>query len=155
MLPIARLFDDLYDDFGVYPSPSSFIVQRHPQSGQRRTARNELAVPTTHGDKFNLNLNLHQYDPSEISVKFQDGQLTVHGKKEKRSDDGSSYHYSEYKQSVSVPDNVISEQMKCQLDPHGFLRIEAPLKLEKKSPDERHIPIEFVQSTKQPQIEKK
>lgn len=146
MLAIPRYLIDTIDalnDLSVYPYSGR-------STGIASLAnRQELAnLPRVHGDKFHFNLNMHQFDPSEISVKFDKGQLTVHGKREKKGEDGS-YVYREYKQMCTVPENVLHEQMKCRLDENGHLRIEAPVKQEEKKNEERHIPIVFTEEQQQ------
>src|SRR5699024_9497906 len=123
-----NLLESLDDDYFVYPldylMPRSFQQQQQPN----RT-RTELSVPTIKDNKFNLDLDLRHFDPSEISVKFdENNSLQVHGKHEKKSEDGKRYEYREYHQHFSVPDSVEAQKLKCQLDQKGYLRIEAPLK---------------------------
>lgn len=137
MLSLPRLLNN--DEWNMFHYP---LVDWSLPLATSPFKQSELPMPRVHGDKFNMNLNMNQFDPSEISVKFDKGQLTVHGKREKKDEDGS-YVYREYKQMCTIPENVMYEQMKCRLDDKGCLRIEAPVKQEEKEKDERHIPIEF------------
>lgn len=156
MLSLPRFLVNPYDfDVDYFPHGGDLLslgLAGNNLSQQQHRVRNELAGPRVHGDKFNFNLNMRQFDPSEISVKFDKNQLTVHGKREKKGEDGS-YVFREYKQMCTVPENVLHDQMKCRLDDNGFLRIEAPIKQEEKKNQERHIPIEFVGS-QQPALKK-
>ena len=128
------------DDFFVYP-----LDYLMPRSFQQQLKRPELAVPTIKDNKFNVNLDLRNFDPSEISVKFDENSLKVSGKREKKSEDGTHYEYRQYVQHFTVPDSVEHEKLKCQLDQKGYLRIEAPLKQPAiEETKERTIPIEFV-----------
>ncbi|MBL2804334.1 Hsp20 family protein, partial [Klebsiella pneumoniae] len=72
--------------------------------------------------------DLHAFDPSEISVKFEDDRLQVHGKREVKSDDDHKYEFREYTQHFKVPDSVLVEKLHCKMDKSGFLQIEAPVK---------------------------
>ncbi|KAJ6218548.1 hypothetical protein RDWZM_009705 [Blomia tropicalis] len=143
MLSLPRftrsLLDSLDDDFMVCPMDYVF-----PQSQRFRSLGGQLAVPRITGDKFNLDLDMRQFDPNEISVKFDQNSLQIHGKREKKADDGHQYEYREYVQHFTVPDNVVHEQLKCQMDNKGYLKIEAPVKVEQIDMDKpRQIPIEF------------
>ena len=142
MLSFPRsLLDSLNDDFVAYPM--DYMIPRSIQ--QQQLNLTDLAVPTIKDNKFNLNLDLHHFDPSEISIKFDKNSLQVNGKREKKSDDGKHYEYREYVHHFHVPDNVEAEQLKCQLDQKGYLRIEAPVKNALED-TKRRIPIEFVKS---------
>lgn len=163
------LDEPLFDDDLAWPSSRSSLLRSLPlrhhhglvpsttsTALHHRFAPSEIGVATTHGDKFKFNLDMAQFDPSEISIKYADGQLTVHGKKERKMDDnGTSYVYREYVQKCSVPDNVLADQLVCKVDPSGYVRIEAPLKVEVRkdgsglpSTTGRYIPIEFGGSSK-------
>lgn len=149
MLSIPRIFHD--DDFFHLPLELWSGDDRIGGRNQRSiwpSIFSEMAVPQVHGDKFHVNFPMAQFDPSEISVKFDKNQLMVHGKREKKNEDGG-YVYREYKQSMTVPKNVVHDQMKCHLDNKGVLRIEAPVKQEEKKSSERNIPIEFGGGQKQ------
>ena len=129
------LFDDFYHpyDLGLFPRSLVQLERNLPQ----------LAVPTVQNNRYNVNLDVRHFDPSEISVKVEDNSIKVSGKREKKSEDGKHYEFREYQQHFTVPDNVNVEELKSQLDQKGILRIEAPLKgqLGDKA---RHIPIEYV-----------
>ena len=143
MLSLPRftrsLLESLDDDFFVYP-----LDYLMPRTFQQQLNRTELAVPTIKDNKFNVNLDLRNFDPAEISVKFDENSLQVSGKREKKSEDGKHYEYRQYVQHFSVPDNVEHEKLKCQLDQKGYLRIEAPVKGALEGNKQRTIPIEFV-----------
>ena len=146
MLSLPRftrsLMDSLDDDFLIYPL--DYLV---PQQSAKKNANQttQLAVPSIKDNKYSLSLDLHHFDPSEVSIKVDQNSLQISGKHEKKSDDGSHYEYREYQQHFTVPDNVLSDQLKCRLDEKGFLKIEAPVKAALEDKQERTIPIEFVQ----------
>ena len=142
MLTLPRLsrFMD-FDDDDILMFPSSILW---PEVRQSNGCGKKTTVPTTDNTKFNLNLNMAHFDPSEISVKMDDGTLHVSGKHEKSQN--GVYEYREFVQKRSVPDNVLADQMKCKLNQRGYLQIEAPLKQPEQPENkdsERTIPIEF------------
>ncbi|KAH9389941.1 hypothetical protein TYRP_007490 [Tyrophagus putrescentiae] len=130
------------DDFLVYP-----LDYLMPRGGSLSTFGNigqQLAMPTIKDNKYQLSLDMRNFDPSEISVKMDKDSLQITGKREKKEEDGR-YVYREYVQHFTVPENVKSEELKCQLDKQGYLKMEAPLKVPQVEENkERTIPIEFV-----------
>lgn len=161
---IHRHFRDTFDDFGEMcpmehaPWPVDRLVNR---------ARSIFAPPgehhhhssssaTTHGNRFHFSVPLSSFEPSEVSVRFDDTtrRLVVHAKRERKDEngggDGGSYVYKEHRQEVTVPENVIGEQLKARFDSGGCLRIEAPLKESEPKRTttitnrEKYIPIEHV-----------
>ena len=149
MLSLPRytrsLLDTMDDDFFVYPL--DYLMPRSFQQDMNRTRaqfQQQLSVPTIKDNKFNLNLDLRHFDPSEINVKFDHNSLQVSGKREKKSEDGKHYEFREYQHHFTVPDKVDHEQLKCNLDEKGYLKIEAPVKGKALDDKPRSIPIEFV-----------
>lgn len=139
------------DDFLVYPL--DYLMPRTMNNSSDNVNRafgnfgnfNQLAVPSIKDNKYQVALDLRNFDPSEIAVKVDKNRLQVSGKREKKSEDGHCYEFREYVQHFSIPENVKSEGLKCQLDKNGYLRVEAPLKVPQVEENkERTIPIEFV-----------
>ena len=107
----------------------------------------QYATPTIKDDKFSLSLDLHQFAPEEVQVQFgEDRMLRVTGRKEVKSEDGSSYEFREYSHHFSVPEEVIQDQLKVKLDKTGHLSIQGPVKVPEKinADGSKSIPIEFV-----------
>lgn len=105
--------------------------------------RRHLSIPTHHtsslssyeqkpairGDKFTLSLDFHQFEPSDIVVKIEDGDtLLVQAKKEKK--EGGMVESREFVQRYTVPKNVIADRLTAKLDSSGYLNVEAPVKKE-------------------------
>lgn len=110
----------------------------------------QYGVPFTANNHFNLNLDLHHFEPNDISVKMDGGMVKVNAKYE--NNDNGHHVFREYSHKFSVPDTVIADQMKCKMTPRGVLQIDAPLKEPEPTKGEgRQIPIEFVS---RPQIKK-
>ena len=104
----------------------------------------DLSTPIIKENTYRINLDLRHFSPDEISVKCEKNLLHVSGKHHKESEDGKHQSHREYSHCFTVPDNVEAEQLKCQLDPKGFLRIEAPLKGSLEDKQKRNIPIEYI-----------
>lgn len=137
-------FSNVDDHFIHYPVQH---MQTYFPHGHYPLPHNEIISPVVHGDRYVVTLNMQQFEPAEVSVKYDDGKLIVHGKREKKGEDGTLI-YREYKQICNVPENVLHEQMICKLNTDGVLRIEAPLKTHPKDHAVHHIPIEFVNANK-------
>lgn len=132
------------DDFLVYPL--DYLMPRTVSANQPNPffGGGQLAMPSIKDNKYQVSLDLHHFEPSEISVKVDKDSLQVSGKREKKGEDGH-YVYREYVQHFTIPENVKSDQLKCQLDNKGYLKVEAPLKVPQVEQNkERSIPIEFV-----------
>ena len=145
MLALPRHFsrmlnDVLDDDMHYWP----LETLRQHRAGLPDLFQRDLAWPTTRNNKFNLDMDVRQYDPSEISVKLDNDMLEISGKHEKTTD--GRYEFCEFRQKCNVPANVQMDQLKCKVDKDGYLKIEAPLKEPKKAVEDksRDIPIQVV-----------
>ena len=146
MLTIPRynrsILDTLDDQFF---HPMEHYLPR-PIRRSFRVNDNEIAIPTVKDDKFNLNLDFGQFDPADITVKVENDTLLVKGKKEKKSE--GIYECREFVQKFNVPKNVIADRMTCNLDRSGYLRIEAPVKVDvTEEKNGRVIPVKIVHKT--------
>ena len=94
---------------------------------------------------------MSKFEPWEIEVKVnpEERMLIVRGKRETISDenalpDSEDYECLEYKKHLKIPANVAMDQMKCQLDQNGWLKIEAPTRTLKRHITELTIPVQVV-----------
>jgi HSP20 family molecular chaperone IbpA len=79
-------------------------------------------------DAFEVDLDVHGFSPSDLNVSIKDDFLTVEGKHEERSEDGSSFSSRQFKRSFRIPGNVQVDRFKSKLAKDGrTLKIEAPL----------------------------
>ncbi|KAK3087321.1 hypothetical protein FSP39_004660 [Pinctada imbricata] len=76
--------------------------------------------------KFNLQFDVQQFRPEEISVKTSGNQLTVHARHEEADSSGKK-SYREYYRQYVLPKDVNPEFLNSKLTRNGTLQIEAPL----------------------------
>ena len=96
-------------------------------------------------DAFEVNVDVHGFQPKDLNVSIQDNVLTIEGKHEEKSEDGFSSRH--FKRSFTIPENVQREQFKSLLAKDGrTLRIEAPLTHpmveDKKEEEQKEVPIQ-------------
>lgn len=87
-----------------------------------------------------LSLRLNDYKPEDITVKVKDNQLTIKGKKEKRS--GSSYSCHQFERTFTLPKDCDRENILCSMDANGLIKLNIPHKDKK----EEEIKINVEQS---------
>jgi len=77
---------------------------------------------------YELVLDVAGYEPQDLEVNLCDDTITVSGKHEEKSPDGSSYVSRKFTRKYQLPSNVSIEAVKSNLSPDTkTLRIEAPL----------------------------
>jgi len=95
-------------------------------------------------DAFGVKIDVHGFQPKDLSVNIQGNVLTIEGCHEEKSENGFSSR--QFKRSVTIPDNVQKHQFKSVLARDGkTLRIEAPLvqAVEEKKEEQHEIPIQI------------
>ena len=94
-------------------------------------------------DAFEVNVDCEGYEPSELTVKVADGYITVSGKHESKSEDGSSFVARQFTRKHLLPKNVNIDAINSKLSDGKVLRIEAPL-LAVEAPKDTSIPIAVI-----------
>ncbi|XP_050095207.1 protein lethal(2)essential for life-like [Anopheles aquasalis] len=90
-------------------------------------------------DKFQINLDVQQFAPEEISVKYVDKSLVVEGKHEEKQDE-HGYISRHFVRRYTLPAGHNENQIESSLSSDGILTITCPrLAIEKKP--EKSIPI--------------
>jgi len=106
-------------------------------SQQADAKRNNVVMKK---DALEVNVDCEGYEPSELTVKVADGYVTVSGKHESKSEDGSSHVTRQFKRKHSLPNNVNISAIDSKLSDDKVLRIKAPL-LAIEAPKDTSIPI--------------
>ena len=131
--------------FHQRPSQQSAMVPRMSQllrdvDRLKRTSLNDGIVPRN--DAFEVALDVHGFDPKELQVSVNDNFLTMSGRHEEKSPDGSSFVSRSFTRKYHLPQNVNQEALKSALTNDGkTLRVEAPL-VKPNQPEAKAIPIE-------------
>ncbi|EAT34412.1 AAEL013345-PA [Aedes aegypti] len=99
-------------------------------------------------DEFQVNVNVEDFKPDEISVKATDKFVTVEGKHEEK-DDKNGYVLRHFVRRYQLPEGHDNEKIASTLSSDGVLTISAP-KLALPGPQtERSIPVEKVSKPEQ------
>ncbi|XP_064616439.1 alpha-crystallin B chain-like [Liolophura sinensis] len=75
--------------------------------------------------KFQLQFDVRQFRPEEISLTTSDNILTVHACHEEKSEGKSAFR--EYKRQYTIPPVVSAQALTSKLSHNGILSIEAPV----------------------------
>ncbi|GFT77282.1 hypothetical protein NPIL_242101 [Nephila pilipes] len=95
----------------------------------------------TKDDKFQVKLDTSCYQPEEITVKVVNDRVTISAKHESNGDD--VYEYHEMTRCMDLPEGVDPETIISRLNSEGQLTIEAPMKPQKNTVQERVVPVEM------------
>lgn len=110
--------------------------------------RKSGGVSTVHADKnkFQVNLDVQQFTPEEITVKISGRNVVVEGKHEEKQDEHGSIS-RQFIRKYLVPEQCDIEQLQSKLSSDGVLSLICPRKQSIEDKSERIIPI---QQTGQP-----
>lgn len=92
-------------------------------------------------DKFNVVLDVQQFDPSEIDVKVVDKCVVVTAKHEEKRDE-HGWISRQFVRKYLIPEQCDIDQVTSKLSSDGVLFITAPRKDQPKTENERTIKIE-------------
>ena len=114
---------------------------------------NEGGTSTVHADKdkFQVVLDVQQFDPSEIDVKLVDKFVVVTAKHEEKQDE-HGWISRQFVRKYLIPEQCDIDQVASKLSSDGVLTITAPRKDQPKLENERVIKIEH---TRKPAIQSK
>uniref|UniRef100_A0A182WX26 SHSP domain-containing protein n=1 Tax=Anopheles quadriannulatus TaxID=34691 RepID=A0A182WX26_ANOQN len=91
-------------------------------------------------DKFQINLDVQQFSPEEISVKYVDNCVLVEGKHEEKQDD-HGYVSRHFVRRYMLPKGHNEADIVSSLSSDGILTITCPRKEIEQKKEERSIPI--------------
>lgn len=121
--------------FGLLPSEFMSIVPRELRDMERRFRRLEkrlggdlirLQEPTVGKDGFQVSVDVHQFNPNEITVKATDRGVIIEGKHEERPDE-HGYISREFSRRYDLPQGFDVSTVTSELSSDGILTIKAPL----------------------------
>ncbi|CAH8290029.1 unnamed protein product [Heterobilharzia americana] len=133
------------DDFGVSALHDPFALMRQMEHHIEdiRDRMGSLDVPSTGsltdflkdayeiGEDgkvhFKVRFDAKGFDAGDINVTSSDNRVTVHAKKETKSDGGRCSR--EFCRMVQLPQSIEHNQLKCRLTDDGVLMLEAPVKV--------------------------
>merc|ERR1712051_1012787 len=77
-------------------------------------------------DKFQVDLNVSEYLPEELSIKTEGDVLIVLAKHETKAEGGHSYVSKQFEQRFSLPSGVKPDKISSKLSKEGVLTVTAP-----------------------------
>merc|ERR1712172_37201 len=77
-------------------------------------------------DKFQVEFNVQDYPPEELSIKTEGDVLIVLAKHETKAEGGQSFVSKQFEQRFSLPSGVKPEKISSSLSKDGFLMVTAP-----------------------------
>jgi crystallin alpha B len=104
--------------------------------------KDDQTIKVRDDDKsFEISLDTHDYRPDEIKVNVVNKVLTVEGRHEEKSEDGSKFTSRQFVRRYTLPKECPPEQVVSNLSADGVLLVTAP-KLALKDSD-RAVPIQM------------
>jgi crystallin, alpha B len=79
-------------------------------------------------DKFQVNLDVQQFTPEEITVKTVDNTVTIEGKHEEKQDE-HGYITRHFVRRYVLPKDVHTDNVQCNLSSDGILAVIVPKKV--------------------------
>uniref|UniRef100_A0A182NJW0 SHSP domain-containing protein n=1 Tax=Anopheles dirus TaxID=7168 RepID=A0A182NJW0_9DIPT len=147
----SRLLDQQFDDFiKVMVSMADRQLDHQHQQFTRysrpwqsaciaQTQDSGSTVKAT-ADKFQINLDVQQFSPEEITVKYMDKCVVVEGKHEDKQDD-HGYISRHFVRRYMLPEGHNENDIVSSLSSDGILTITCPTKSIEEKKEGRSIPI--------------
>ncbi|XP_049791956.1 alpha-crystallin A chain-like [Schistocerca nitens] len=131
------LSDDVFvPRLAAMPLRSGYLRSWRHQPA-RRSGRSHIRNKK---EGFEVNLDVQQFKPDEVSVKMQDDFIVVEGKHEEREDE-HGYISRNFVRRYKLPNNIDIDAVTSKLSSDGVLTIAAPKKVPSKDTKERVVPI--------------
>ena len=109
-----------------------------------RRKSDESAEVVKEGDGFKVKLDVSNFKPDEISVKYADNHVVVTGKHDEVKDK-HGYVSRQFSRRYPLPEEYDFDKLYSTLASDGILEIKAPLKPSKTlSDNERVVPIKHI-----------
>lgn len=118
-LPIST--DDILTDL-IEP-----VIGRHyirPWRKLATTAKDAGSKITVDKDKFQVELDVQQFKPDEVTVKTVDGCVVIEGEHEERKDE-HGYVRRAFKRRYVLPEGFKEDSVEARLSSDGVLNVEA------------------------------
>lgn len=108
---------------GVQPQSS---IVNHGAMSQDSTELSPKAKVSYDQDKFQVEFNVQDYKPEELSIKTEGDILIVLAKHETKTENGQSFVSKQFEQRFSLPSGVQPEKITSSLSKDGYLTVTAP-----------------------------
>lgn len=135
----------------LYLQPRRKLSYYRPWADLLRTSEGGTSTVQADKDKFQVVLDVQQFEPDEIDVKVVDKFVVVSAKHEEKRDE-HGWISRQFMRKYLIPEQCDLEQVQSKLSSDGVLTITAPRKDQPKIENERTIKIEH---TGKPAIQNK
>lgn len=108
------------------PRPEQTAIVNHSNMSQDSTELSPKAKVSYDQDKFQVEFNVQDYKPEELSIKTEGDILIVLAKHETKTENGQSFVSKQFEQRFSLPSGVQPEKITSSLSKDGFLTVTAP-----------------------------
>jgi len=99
----------------MHPQPHYWVL--HPKNEGSKVKLTE--------SRFEVNLDVHQFLPDEMTCKVVENYIVVEGMHEDR-EDAQGVVSRRFKRRFRLPDNAKDDQLQCELSADGVLQISVP-----------------------------
>ncbi|XP_053686969.1 protein lethal(2)essential for life-like [Sabethes cyaneus] len=104
------------------------------------TPEDNHAIVKQTKEGFQVNVDVQQFTPEEISVKLADNFITIEGKHEEKQD-GKGFVWRHFVRKYQLPEGYDADRMVSSLSSDGMLTVKAPKLALPAAEGERTIPI--------------
>jgi len=132
MIRPVNIFDQhfgmgMLDEDLMQPFPTYIPMRTGYLRPWRHLARQQSGVSNVVNDKdkFQVNLDVQQFKPEEISVKTVDNTVVVEGKHEEKQDE-HGYISRQFSRRYVLPAGVDKDKVECKLSSDGVLSVSVP-----------------------------
>lgn len=120
--------------------PSRAIYNRPWHSSSIAALQDIGSTINADKDKFQINLDVQQFAPNEISIMASANSIIIEGKHEEKQDE-HGFISRQFKRRYIIPAGHDINQIKSSISSDGILSIIAPIKAIKESGSQKSIPI--------------
>lgn len=138
--PVPSTFDQALNELQNVMENVSEAIGNYQTSVFKDLGAGGMKTTRTEEGNIQMAIDVSQYKPEEVTVKLCDNNLVVEAKTESSEDD--SYHKSEFKRWLRLPQDVKTEAIKSTITPDKKLVIEVPCQKPIQLDRSRNIPIE-------------
>merc|ERR1712029_517055 len=104
----------------------TYFIKNNSSSIMSESEMSPKAKVTYDQHKFEVEFNVTEYLPEELSIKTEGDVLIVLAKHETKAEGGHSYVSKQFEQRFSLPSGVKPEKIASKLSKDGFLTVTAP-----------------------------
>jgi len=138
--PVASSFDQALNELQSVMDNVTDAIGHYQSNLLKDVSAGGMKTQRTEDGNLQLAIDVSQYKPEEISVRLCDDNLVVEAKTE--SSENDSYHKSEFKRWIRLPQDVKQEGIKSTLTPDKKLLVEVPCNKPIQTERSRNIPID-------------